>query len=220
VDWPLLEGVPEDARRQLLSAARRRRFAKGEVVFHEGDPGDTLHLVAAGRLAVRVVTETGDTAMLTILGPGDFFGLLALLADGSPRRSAGIRALDRAETLAIRQGDLDALRAAHPSVDDFLLRVLGHQVRRLTESLTEALYTPAETRVLRRLLDAATLWGGPNPGTEVPLTQEELGQLAGTTRATTNQVLRQAEHLGLVAIGRGKVTLVDCQGLARRAGVR
>jgi CRP/FNR family cyclic AMP-dependent transcriptional regulator len=220
VQWPLLEGVPEDARRHLLSTARRRRFAKGEVVFHEGDPGDTLHLVAAGRFAVRVVTAAGDTALLTLLGPGDFFGLLALFSDGAPRRSAGIRALDRAETLAVRQDDLDALRIAHPSVDDVLLRVLGDQVRRLTDSLTEALYTPAETRVLRRLLDAALLWGGPVPGTEVPLTQEELGQLAGTTRATTNQVLRQAEQLGLVEIGRGKVTLVDCPGLARRAGLR
>lgn len=220
MEWPLLEGVPEDARRQLLSAARRRRFAKGEVVFHEGDPGDTLHLVAAGRFAVRVVTATGDTAMLTILGPGDFFGLLALLSVDTPRRSAGIRALDRAETLAIRQSELDVLRDAHPSVDDVLLRVLGQQVRRLTESLTEALYTPAESRVLRRLLDAALLWGGPTAGTEVPLTQEELGQLAGTTRATTNHVLRQAEQLGLVTIGRGKVTLVDPAGLARRAAVR
>lgn len=220
MEWPLLEGVPEDARRQLLSAARRRRFAKGEVVFHEGDPGDTLHLVATGRFAVRVVTATGDTAMLALLGPGDFFGLLALLTAGTPRRSAGIRAIDPAETLAVRQDDLHALRAAHPSVDDVLLRALGHQVRRLTDALTEALYTPAETRVLRRLLDAALLWGGPAGGTVVPLTQEELGQLAGTTRATANQVLRQAEHLGQLEIGRGKVTLVDPDGLARRAGVR
>lgn len=219
MEWPLLAGVPEDARRQLLATAHRRRFAKGDVVFHRGDPGDTLHLVATGRLAVQVVTASGDTAMLTLLGPGDFFGLLALLGDGDPRRSAGIRALDRAETLTIRQSHLDVLRDAHPSVDDVLLRALGDQVRRLTDALIEALYTPAETRVLRRLLDAAVLWGGPVPGTVVPLTQEELGQLAGTTRATTNQVLRQAEQLGMVTIGRGRVTLVDPQGLAKRAGV-
>lgn len=219
VEWPLLAGVPEDARRRLLAASRRRRFARGEVAFHQGDPGDTLHLVAEGRFAVRMVTATGVTAMLSLLAPGDFFGLLALLCDESPPRSAGVLSLDASVTLAVRAEDLHELRAAHPSVDDVLLRVLAQQVRQLTESLTDALYTPAETRVLRRLLDAALLWGGHHPGTQVPLTQEELGQLAGTTRATTNQVLRQAEDLELVAIGRGKVTLVDPPGLARRAGV-
>lgn len=220
MEWPLLDGVPEDARRQLLAAARRRKFEKGEIVFHEGDPGDTLHLVATGRFAVRVTTVTGDTVLLTLLGPGDFFGLLALLTTGTARRSAGIRALDRAETLAVRREELEALRTTHPSVDDVLLRVLGHHVRRLTDALTEILSTPADVRVLRRVLDAALLWGGPVPGTVVPLTQEELGQLAGTTRATTNQVLRQAEELGEVAIARAKVTLIDPEAMSRRAGVR
>jgi CRP-like cAMP-binding protein len=64
VEWLLLEGVPEVDRRHVLSIARRRRFEKGEAVFHEGDPGDTLHLIATGRFAVRVVTSAGDTAML------------------------------------------------------------------------------------------------------------------------------------------------------------
>lgn len=220
MEWPLLDGVPEDARRRLLAAARRRKFEKGEVVFHEGDPGDTLHLVATGRFAARVATVTGSTLLLTLIGPGEFFGLLALLTAGAPHRSAGIRALDRAETLAIRRDQLESLRTTHPSVDDVLLRVLGHHVRRLTDTLTEVLSVPAEARVLRRMLDAALLWGGPIPGTVVPLTQEELGQLAGTTRATANEVLRHAEELGEVAIGRGKVTLIDPGALARRAGIR
>lgn len=220
MDWPLLDLVPEEERRRFLSIARRRRFAKGEVVFHEGDPGDTLHFVASGRFAVRVETTLGDTALLSLVGPGDYFGILALLDGSPPQRSAGIVALEHAETLAVRKPDFDDLRHRNPGVNEVLLRALGMQVRRLSASLVEAMYTPVEARVLRRLLDAAALWDGVRPGSVVPLTQEDVAQLAGTTRPTTNKVLGQAEERGWLRVGRGRVELVDPVAIARRAGVR
>ena len=217
MDWPLLDLVPEEDRRRFLSVARRRRFDKGEVVFHGGDPGDTLHFVASGRFCVRVETSLGVTAMLALIGPGDYFGILALLDGARPQRSAGIVALERAETLSVRKDEFEELRRRFPAVNEMLLKALGDQVRRLSESLVEAMYTPVEVRVLRRLLDAAALWDGPAPGSVVPLTQEDLAGLAGTTRPTTNKVLRQAEERGWLRVGRGRVELVDPDALARRA---
>ena len=70
----LLDAVPESERRDLLASMRRRKFAKGEALFHEGDPGDTLHLVARGRVAISVTTPMGETATFIVLGPGDTFG--------------------------------------------------------------------------------------------------------------------------------------------------
>jgi CRP/FNR family transcriptional regulator, cyclic AMP receptor protein len=90
-------------------------------------------------------------------------------------------------------------------------------VRRLSEALVEARYSPVEVRVVRSLLDASRLWGGPHEGTVVPLTQGDLAELAGTTRPTTNQVLRQAEARGALKITRGRVELVDPDELAKRA---
>jgi CRP-like cAMP-binding protein len=66
--------------------SRRRRFDKGEVIFHEGDPGDTMHLLAKGHVAVRVTTPLGDVATLLILKPGDFFGEVALVSPAPQRR--------------------------------------------------------------------------------------------------------------------------------------
>lgn len=218
MEWPLLDLVPEEDRRRFLSIARRRRFTKGEVVFHEGDPGDTLHFVASGRFAVRVETSHGDTAMLSLIGPGDSFGILALLEGSLSERSAAIVAIERAETLSVRKAEFDELRHRHPGVNEVLLRALGLQVRRLSSALVEAMYTPVEARVLRRLLDAAALWDGVHPGSVVPLTQEDLAQLAGTTRPTTNKVLGHAEDRGWVKVGRGRVELVDPVALAKRAG--
>jgi CRP-like cAMP-binding protein len=62
MEWRLLEGVPGEEVRRLISVARRRTFERGEVVFHQGDPADSLHLVSKGRFAVRVTTPLGDEA--------------------------------------------------------------------------------------------------------------------------------------------------------------
>ena len=64
MQWALLADVPEEQLRLLLSIARRRRFSRGEVVFHRDDPGDSLHLIAAGHFAVKVTTPIGNTVTL------------------------------------------------------------------------------------------------------------------------------------------------------------
>ena len=152
MQWPILAGVPEEDARQVLSIARRRTFARREVVFHHGDPADSLHLVHTGRFAVRIQTPLGDTVMLSLLGPGETFGEIALL-DGVGPRSATVVALEKAETRAIHKLDFDALVARHPGVADLLARALAARVRRLSDLLLEAHYVPADKRVLRRLAE-------------------------------------------------------------------
>ena len=63
MEWPLLASLAESDRERLLASTRRRSFAKGEVVVHEGDPADSLHLVESGRLAVRVTTVDGASQL-------------------------------------------------------------------------------------------------------------------------------------------------------------
>lgn len=93
--WLLLADLDDSARRAFLARAVRRRFRRGETLFHEGDPGDTLHLLAKGRVVVRVSTPLGDVAALVVLGPGQSFGEVALvfpvlgeLRPSSPWRSS------------------------------------------------------------------------------------------------------------------------------------
>lgn len=211
-DWELFRDLPETELRQVLAVARRRRFERREVVFHRGDPADTLHLVSRGRFAVRVTTQLGDTATIAVHGPGEAFGELALVDPGAPR-STTVAALEPAETFAIHRDDFRRLRREHPSVDAVLVQVLGARLRRASELLVEALYVPAETRVLRRILELAGLYGG----NVVPLTQEDVAGLAGTSRATVNRVLRAEATRGTVELRRGRVVVRDSDALARRA---
>ncbi|MDQ8044820.1 MAG: Crp/Fnr family transcriptional regulator [Solirubrobacteraceae bacterium] len=221
--WPLLDGVPEPEVRELLAIARRRRFSRGEVVFHQDDPADTLHLVDKGRFAVRGIGQLGDAVMLTVLTPGDMFGELALVDGEGGRRSATVSALEGGETLSIHRLDFDRLRRQRPETSQVLIAVMSGQVRRLTRLLGEAHYVTAEKRVRRRLLEVAGSAATPadaEPQAEpilVPLTQDDLADLAGTSRATVNRVLRSEQEKGAVKLGRGRTEVVDAAALARRA---
>jgi CRP/FNR family transcriptional regulator, cyclic AMP receptor protein len=216
VEWRLLAGVPVEDVRQLLRIARRRRFSRGEVVFHRGDPADSFHLIASGRFSMRVMTPLGQVATLAVRGPGESFGEMALVS-GEAHRSATVTALEDAETFAVHSVDFDQLRATHPEVTEVLLRFLAHEVELLGERLLEALYLPVEKRVLRRLHDLAALYPAANGEVVISLTQESLSDLAGATRATVNQVLRREEQRGLLELARGKTRVLDIDALAERA---
>jgi CRP/FNR family transcriptional regulator, cyclic AMP receptor protein len=216
VDPPLFAALDPEVVRRLRAAAHRRRFRRNEVVFHAGDAANSMHLVVSGHVSIAVTTSTGDTAILTVLGPGASFGELALLSEDA-ERSATATALDPTETLALSSADFRALRAQSRAVDSFLVDLLTRYVRRQDARLVEALYVPVDKRVLRRLLAMSRVFGDGAPGTVVPLTQDVLASMAGTTRPTTNQALRSAEQAGLVALERGRVRIVDPVGLQRRA---
>jgi CRP-like cAMP-binding protein len=211
MEWRLLQGVPSDEIRRLLSLARRRTFKRGEVVFHRLDPSDSLNLVVKGRFAIRVMTPVGDTVTIAVRGPGDAFGEMGLL--GNAPRSATVAALEESETFCLYKTEFDRVRREHPAVNEVLLAFLANEVRMLNERLLEALYVPAERRVRRRIVELADVYGGK----EIPLTQEELAGLAGTSRATVNSVLRDEERRGAVELHRARTVVLDPAGIARRA---
>lgn len=216
MEWTLLAGVPEEEVRDLLRIARRRHFARGEVVFHRDDPGDSLHLIQKGRFSVRVMTPLGDVATIAVRGRGESFGEMALIADGS-RRSATVTALEDAETFAVYREEFEQLRRRHPGVDQILHRFLAAEVRRLNELLLEALFLPADKRLLRRLVELAALYDGGDGEITIALTQEAIAELAGVGRPTVNQLLRDEEKRGTIALGRGRTRVLDLDELGRRA---
>jgi len=206
VEFRLLSDLPPEDVRALLAVSRRRTFDKGEVVFHRDDPGDSLHLVVKGSFAIRLMTPLGDTVTVGVRGPGDNFGEMALAAPES-RRSATVAALQPSETMAVRFTEFERVRKTYPDITNVLIAFLAGEIRRQNELLLDALYVPADRRVLRRLVELADMYADGDG--VIALNQEELAQIAGTSRATVNRVLREQEQRGAVALARGKTAIVD-----------
>lgn len=213
-DWrTLLDLLSVDERRQLMATGRRRKFARKEVIFHEGDPGDAVHLIQTGHVAVRIHTPLGDVATPAILGPGETFGELSLL-DPDARHSATCVAIEATETWSLHRGQVDRLRHEYPAIDRFAILILAGHVRRLSEQLAQALYLPADKRVAVRVLDLAATYGD---GQGIPVTQDDVASLAGTSRATVNRVLGELEAVGALSVARGRITVLDRARLAKAA---
>ena len=217
VEWRLLSGVPEADAQRVLTSSRRSSYAAGQTIFAEGEPGTALHLLESGHVAIRVATATGEVATLTVVAPGEAFGEMALLRRTSLRTATAV-ALDPVTTLALESSVFARLRAEYPSVERLLVAVLAARVSRLSGHLVDALYLPVDKRLVRRLLELCRVYGDPGATRVViPLTQEDLAGLAGTTRPTVNALLRSLQDSGTIALSRGKVEVLDLAALTAAA---
>lgn len=218
MDWPLLATLSETERREFLALGRRRSFARQEVVCHAGDPADALHLVTQGRLSVRVSLPTGDTAMINVLGPGSYFGELALLRpDG--HRTATITALEATSTLAVTASAFHKLRESRPAVERTLTALLASRIDELSQQLLEVMYVGLDRRLYRRLLELCRIYSTGAGPVLIPLTQSQLADLTGGTRPTVNQSLQKLVDQGILAVSRGKVEVLDLVRLQGKAGL-
>jgi len=218
VEFPLLSSLSPDLQRRVLASARRRHFDRREVVVHEGDIADSLHLVESGRLAAQVSTPSGQIATLNVIAAGEHFGEISLLDHRRPRRTATIVALEPTDTLSISRTAFGKLREEHPAVLHLVTVALAESVDRLSRRLLETMYDGLDHRVYRQLLLLAEVYADPPSSNEatIPLTQEVLAEFVGGARPSVNMALIKLRDQGLVALGRGKVTVLDRRALAAR----
>lgn len=185
----------------------RRRYAKDEAIFHEGEIGDTFHVIQKGRVLIEVSTARGDVAALAVRGPGEVLGELAIV--GSGRRTAKVTALEATETLALTQATLDEMRMADPSVNTRLLEILAEKLQETMDQLMEVLFIPVEARVLRVVLRLAEAFDSGTHPIIIRVRQEDIAAMAGTRRQTANRPLKAAEAQGAIRVGRGRVEVLD-----------
>ncbi len=216
MDWPLLRPLAPQEREAVLEAARELHFAKGEVVCHEGDPADAMHLLLSGRLVVQVATPDGERASLNVLGPGDHVGELALLPHGG-RRSASVVALEPATTRVLTAQAFHDLCERHPAVQGLLVDLLAERVKELSRRLLETMYLPLDRRLYRTLLQLGRSYAEDGRAS-IPLTQEQLADLVGGTRPTVNQILQRLADEGIIELGRGRVAVRDIAALRAKGG--
>src|SRR5918995_4506577 len=124
---PLFANADERILSSIANRLRRRRFRRGEVIMHQGDPGDSLYVVASGAVKIVLPSTEGEEAIIATLRPGDFFGELALL-DGAPR-SATATSLEQSETLELPRATFHDLLDQDSALRDALLEGLAHELR-------------------------------------------------------------------------------------------
>ncbi|MBA2450415.1 MAG: Crp/Fnr family transcriptional regulator [Chloroflexi bacterium] len=215
---PLFSHFEDEQLRSLAGGLRRRRFRRNEVIFHQGDPGDSLHLVSSGAVKIVLPSSEGEEAIIATLRRGDYFGELALV-DGAPR-SATAAALESTETLVLPRDAFRSLLDGEPHLRDALLTGLAAELRRLTGHVEELHFLDLAGRLAMRLVRLANE-RQPAARRDVqldwPYTQSDLAAMIGGTRQSVNKLLSELVSEGLIRIEPDSLIIVDIDRLTRRA---
>jgi CRP-like cAMP-binding protein len=222
----LFAGLDTVAIDTVAAALRQRRFRRGEVIFHAGDPGDALFIVVQGQAKITVPADDGsEPAILTTIGPGGFFGELALL-DGAAR-STTVVALDAVDTLMLRRDAFDRLVDTEPALRHALLASLAGEIRRLTAQVEDLHFLDLPGRLARHLLRSLAADGGRDAEDyrmdhrearlPWPYTQAELAGMIGGSRQSVNRLLADLVTTGVLRFDGDELVIPDVARLADAA---
>jgi CRP-like cAMP-binding protein len=203
--------------RDLSACLRRRRCAKGQIIFAQGDPGTSLYVVEAGQVKVVLTSPDGKELVLNVFGSGDIFGEMALL-DGEPR-SADAVAQEDCLLLVLQRDDFLRFLEERPAVAISLLAILSRKLRHTTQQVQDVAFLDVPARLARALLDLAETRGTPSTassGWTFRVTQAELAGMIAATRESVNKWLGFYEAQGLIRCVRGQVTVFRPEALRRR----
>ncbi|MBX9245780.1 Crp/Fnr family transcriptional regulator [Actinotalea ferrariae] len=215
---PLFAAIDPEASQALFTSMKPLRLPRGRAVFHEGEPGDRLYVIGAGKVKLGRRSTDGRENLLSVLGPGEMFGELSLFDPGP--RTATATAVADARLYELSHAELIDWLERYPAVAKHLLEALARRLRRTNEALADLVFADVPGRVAKALLDLSTRFGEPaDDGLRVAhdLTQEELAQLVGASRETVNKALADFAARGWVRREGRAVVLLDMDRLERRA---
>jgi len=211
---PSLAGLSLDDLQDLAASARTRRYARGQIIFHRDDPGDSLHIIVNGAVRIMLPSPEGEEMTLARLGPGDFFGDLCLF-DGGPRSATAI-AVEATETTVVERHRFVQWLQSHPGAAIAILAAVAGRLRAADELVGALAFLDVHSRLARKLLDLA---GAAAQGSQVELrlSQDELASMVGVTRESVNKHLRFFKKRGAIDVYRRRIVLRSLDYLRRFA---
>lgn len=214
----IFQGVSPDAVAALVRQLEPVTFRRGEVAFVEGEPGDTLYIITVGKVKIGRKSADGRDSLITLMGPSDMFGELAIF-DPGPRTST-VTALTEVKAVTMSRSVLRSWIADRPEIAEQLLRVLARRLRRTNDNLSDLIFTDVPGRVAKQLLYLAQRFGS-RDGTALrvdhELTQEEIAQLVGSSRETVNKALSDFAQRGWIRVQGRSILIDNPERLAKRA---
>ncbi|MBI3124461.1 MAG: Crp/Fnr family transcriptional regulator [Ignavibacteriales bacterium] len=207
---PIFSELGNDALEKIEKIGLRKGYAKNDVVLMEEDAGTALFVIVKGKVKVSRNSGDGREVILTILGESDFFGEMAIL-DGLTR-SATVTAVDESELFIIQRNDFLNLLYEHPEVSVALLQELTRRLRNADMKIKALSLKDAEGKVATVILQLADDIGKIKQGKveieKLPL-QQDLANMAGTSRETISRTLHSFAKKGLVEMEGSKLRILD-----------
>ena len=206
---PIFSELTDEDIASLARHATRRHYPKDTVIFFENEEGDFFFVIVKGRIKVAILGDDGREVILSILGPGDFFGEIALL-DNEPRSATAI-AVEESELLSLHRTDFQSVMTENRSIANALIKVLAARLRHANHQISTLALLDVYGRVARVIVDMARDEGRRLRDGRIAFrraTHQEIANRIGTTRETVTRMLKDLERQGLIQV-EGKEIVVQ-----------
>jgi len=214
---PLFAGLNETELNHLATDFRPRFFRQGETIFHEGDPGQALYVVARGRIRIYIQNEEGQETSVILYGPAALFGELAVI-DERPR-SANASAMEDTILYTLDRAHFREHLKQLPQLALNFMQTLADRVRYNTTQMESLTLLDLPRRLARKLLELARDYGRVETTgviIDMKLTQTDLASLVGATRESVNKTIRAFRDEKLIRFEQGYITILDPEALHER----
>ncbi len=215
-DLALFAQLDGRERDELAQLAASRRYARGEMVFQEGDDGDTFYAVLEGRVKIFKSSPDGKEQILHIFGPGEMFGEVAVFLGGV--YPAHAEALESLEALVLPRARLVAHAKSNPDFAFKLLASLSKRLHRFVSLVEDLSLKEVPARLSAYLLQLNPVERGDQPVVALEISKAQLASLLGTIPETLSRILTRMAKEGLLeAMGPRKLRIMDIDGLEELA---
>jgi CRP/FNR family cyclic AMP-dependent transcriptional regulator len=204
---PLFADLGADALKRISALCHTQHLGAGEVLFQKGDEGNALFGIRRGQIRIETGASDGSRLTLNFQGAGDLFGEIAVL-DGQSRTADAV-ASEPTELFVLRREDFMSYLEREPKVAIRLIELLCQRIRTVSERMEESMLQPLPVRMARRLCALAEDYGS-----EVHISQEQLGIYVGAARESVNRQLQQWRRNGILELKRGRIELLNLEKLA------
>jgi CRP/FNR family transcriptional regulator, cyclic AMP receptor protein len=203
---PLFASFPDDQLRMLATVVTRRSAPRASLIMAAGDPTDSLYIVISGRLKVMMGDAEGKEVILSIIGPGEFFGEMGLI-DDSPR-SASVIAIEPCELLSVTKRAFKKCLVENVELAMAVLRVVVRRLREADRKIGSLAMLDVYGRVARLLLDMSEDVNGQKIVTR-RLTKQDIAKMVGASREMVTRVMKDLEMSGYFEVRGSTIVLRD-----------
>ena len=203
---PMFATFSQDQLQALMGMIVRRTAPRGTAIMHEGDPVDSLYIVMSGRLKVMMGEADGKETILSIIGPGEFFGEMGLIDDNP--RSASVVAIEPCELVAVTKRAFRKCLVENADLAMAVMRVLVRRLREADRKIGSLAMLDVYGRVARLLLDISENVNGRRVVTK-RLTKQDIAKMVGASREMVSKVMRDLQTSGYIEVQGSSIVLRD-----------
>jgi CRP-like cAMP-binding protein len=213
----LMSTLPQRTLDDLVKFTTIARVKPHRVIFSKSDPGDCLYGILAGRVRIFSTSPEGDEIVLDILESGKLFREIAFLVGST--RTASAAAMEQTDLMRIHRDHFLPYVRSNPDLLLNIVTLLCNRIRGSSEIIEDTAFLPMPARLAKRLLALGEHYR--RPGTQVitvPVSQHEIGSMAGVSRETANKQLAIWRSAGIVDTARGTTIIRNSEALRELVG--